>query len=455
MRKPNALKITRREFGRRSALAAAAAAPYFVPASVLGTSAPSNRITLGCIGVGNQGMPIMKKFMEKADCQVLAVCDVNRGSFGYRDDNDFYGREPAQQAVNAFYAKRGGVSSYQGCEAYNDFREVLARNDIQAVTIVTPDHWHAPMTVAAAKAGKDIYCEKPLSLTINQGRAMADAVRKYGRILQVGSHERSNPVARQVCELARNGYLGEIKNIVTHVGEHNKVGPGPGWRPMPVPEGFDYEFWLGPAPQAPYHEDRCLYRFRFNYDYSGGQVTNFGAHSLDMAQWGLDMDDSGPVEVEYLDAKYLLEGSLFNAATHTKFRMRYENGVELLCKTADPAVFIEFQGSEGKVAMGYGIKGVRAEPTSLAEVKIDEDKMLYVSNDHVRNFLECVKDRRDPVAPVEVGHSSSTLCHLGNIAIRLQAKLSWDPSIEEFTGSGAEQANDLLTRPRRGDWPIT
>ena len=331
-------RLSRRGFFRESAQAAAPAAvsglPLIVPSSVRGALAPSNRITVACIGTGNQGYDVMRHFLNMSDAQVVAVCDVNRGSYGYRDEKQFRGREPAQKAVNEYYAKKLGSGRYASCAAYHDFRDVLARNDVDAVTVVVPDHWHALMTIAAAETGKDIYCEKPLSLTIRDGQAMIGAVRRHKRILQTGSHERSNPVTRHACELVRNGRIGRLKKITTFVGFNNKVGPGPGWHEMPVPDGFDYATWLGPAPLAPYHNDRCLYRFRFNYDYSGGQVTNFGAaHSNDMVQWAMGTDDTGPTEVELRTATFLPKGSLFTTATETRFRCRYANGVELVCES--------------------------------------------------------------------------------------------------------------------------
>ena len=339
----------RRDFLKTSALAAAATAPYFAPSSVFGANAPSNRITMGCIGVGNQGFPVMKRFLHHDDCQILAVCDVNRGSHGYKEPKHFYGREPAKKAVADNYAKSRASGSYQGCDAYNDYRDVLARDDIDTVVIASPDHWHATMTIQAAEAGKDIYCEKPLGLTIGDGQAMIKAVRKHNCILQTGSHERSNPNVRRACELVRSGAIGKVTRVVAHVGRHNKIGPGPGWQPSPIPDGFDYDLWLGPAAEAPYHKDRCLYNFRFNYDYAGGQITNFGAHSLDMAQWGLGMDGSGPVKIEHVFADYLPEGSLFNAATYTHFRCTYASGIVLECRTAEPSVRCIFEGTEGVV----------------------------------------------------------------------------------------------------------
>jgi predicted dehydrogenase len=433
--------------------AAAIAAPYVVPARVFGAQAPSNRITVGMIGTGNRGFQVLDMFLKQAGAQVVAVCDVNRGSYGYNSDKQFCGREPAQKLVNEYYGKNTPSGDFKGCDIYTDYRDVLARKDIDAVAVVVPDHWHALMTIRACEAGKDIYCEKPMSLTIEQGRQMVEAVRKHKRVLQTGSHERSNPTTARGVELVRAGRIGQLKKITTFVGYHNKVGPGPGWQPMPVPEGFDYETWLGPAPQAPYHKDRCLYRFRFNYDYSGGQVTNFGAHSNDMAQWALDADNTGPVEIELLEAKFLPAGSLFNAATETKFRMKYANGVEVVCQMDKSQVGARFEGSDGMIQIGYG--GVFTEPGSLKKaITVSNESHLDALANHGRNFLDCVRSRQDPVARVEVGHRSASVCHLGNIAVRLGKKkiLQWDPSAERFTND--DEANAMLTRPMRAPWQI-
>ncbi|MCA9237578.1 MAG: Gfo/Idh/MocA family oxidoreductase [Planctomycetales bacterium] len=443
---------TRRDFLRTTAAAAALAAPTIVPASVFGAAAPSNRITLGCIGLGNQGYPVMQRFLENEQCQVLAVCDVNRGSDGYKNEGQLLGREPAREAVEKHYGKSKSGGGYKGCDAYNDFREILARGDIDAVVIAAPDHWHSTMTVQACEAGKDVYCEKPLGLTIADQQAMVRAVREHNRVLQTGSHERSNPNVRKVVELVRSGAIGKVKRVVANVGRHNMIGPGPGWQPMPVPEGFDYDMWLGPAPTAPYHQDRCLYRFRFNYDYAGGQVTNFGAHSLDIAQWGLGMDDSGPVEVESIYAEFLPKGSLFNAATFTHFRCKYPGGVSLECVTGEPSVRCVFEGTEGLVRIDNQGREFVTIPSDLKSDRFGDDvPEVYASNDdHQRNFIDCVKSRTKPAAPVEVGHRSATVCHIGNIALRLGKKLKWDPQAERFVGS--EAANNMLSRPVRESW---
>jgi predicted dehydrogenase len=444
----NQHRITRREFLNTSGRLAAAATVSVVPISVLGETAPSNRINVACIGTGNQGVLDMRMFLREDDVQVVAVCDVNRASGGYKTADQYLGWEPAQQIVNDFYGNQSRSGTYRGCRAYTDFRKVLARPDVDAVAIVVPDHWHATMTIMAAEAGKDIYCEKPLSLTVADGRAMVNAVRRHGVILQTGSHERSRRQTRFVCELVRNGRIGQLKRIVTAVGPWNKAGPAGAWAPMPVPEGFDYEMWLGPAPWAPYHQDRCLYNFRFILDYSDGQVSNYGAHSLDLAQWGNGTDHTGPVEIEDAGSEWPTDG-LFDVAKTVKFRARYANGVELECVTRNDNVSCRFEGTEGWVETGYG--GTSAEPYSLLTSVIGPGEIhLGTSTNHIRNFIDCIKTRTDPIAPVETGHRSATICHIANIAMQLKRRLRWDPDCEKFTGDN--MANCMLGRAKREPW---
>jgi predicted dehydrogenase len=446
------------------ATACAIAAPTIVPRSVFGANAPSNRINLGFIGLGKQSKVDLPAFLKNEDVQVLAVCDVNKGSFGYNDPKDFLGREPGKQKVEAYYAAKQQSGKYKGCSAYTDFREVMARDDVDAVVIVVPDHWHAVMTLAAAKAGKDIYCEKPLSLTVEDGKAMIKAVREHNRILQTGSHHRSNDAIRRGCELVRNGRIGKLQRIIAYVAKNNFTGPGPGWQPMPVPKGFDYPMWLGPAPEAPYHADRCLYKFRFISDYSGGQTTNFGAHSLDLAQWGHGSELTGPVEFEDAGSEWPTPGSLFTTATKVAFRAKYADGVQLICETHSPGFGARFEGSEGWVEVGYN--GLSTSNKSLKDSIIGADgshlpesvpgkpitEYRLVSSQHVRNFLNAVKSRQDPIEPVEVGHRTATLCHLGNIAMKLKRKIKWDPQAERIMGD--DEATAMLSRPKRKPWTI-
>ena len=449
----------RRDFLRATAMLAA---PLLLPASVFGQNAPSNRINVGIIGCGNQSTVDLPAFLGHDDVQVMAVCDVNTASYGYKDKKQFLGRKPGQEKVNAYYASKAPSGQYQGCDACNDFREVLQRPDIDAVAVIVPDHWHAIISVMAAKAGKDVYCEKPLALTVEQGQQMIKATRQHKRILQVGSHLRASPLVRHACELVRNGRIGQVKRVVACLPPNNAIDPGPGWKPMPVPEGFDYEMWLGPAPAAPYHLDRCLYRFRFIFDYSGGQVTNFGAHDFNIVQWALGTDDTGPVEFEDCGAEWPPKGSLFNTATRAHFRARYASGVELECETREPGSGCRFEGTKGWLQVTG--QALTTEPASIKDAPIGPNEIhLAQSNpqrkentpalfipDHVRNFLDSVKSRQDPVEPVEVGHRMTNICHLGNIAMLLKRKIKFDPKLEQILGDS--EAAKMLSRPLRGTW---
>jgi len=421
--------------------------------SLLAADAPNNRVNAGFIGTGNQGMGMLKRFLAADLGNVVAVCDVNQGSKGYKEPDHFYGREPAKAIVDEASKKKKSRTSE--CAAYNDFRQVLDRKDIDAVVIVVPDHWHRVMTVMAAEAGKDIYCEKPLTFSVADGRLMINAVRQAKRVLQTGSHERSNLVSQFICEAAKAGKIGKIQRVVTKIGYNNKVGPGPGWKPMPVPANLDYRSWLGPAPEQPYHDDRCLYRFRFNYDYSGGQITNFGAHCNDMAHWGMGLDIGGPTEIECLDAKFLPDGSLFNTATETRFRCKYANGVELLCESGDETVQTRFEGTDGWLQTGY--KGTTAsDPSLLVGLPEKGTGTADAHSLHLANFIDCVKSRAEPRAPVEVGHASAVLCHLANAVIRMFPETGpgkvakWDAAKETFIDN--EAANRMLVREQRNPW---
>ncbi len=445
-------KLTRRDF-----IAAASTAfmvPTIVPSSVFGVNAPSNRINIAQIGCGNQSRADLPGMLRLADAQVVAVCDVNKASGGYARKEHFLGRDPAQKKVNEHYAQKVRSGKYQGCDAYSDFRDVLARADIDAVMITLPDHWHALATVKACEAGKDVYCQKPMSLTVHDGQQMIKAVRKHNRILQTGSQYRSNKVVRRMCELVRNGRIGEVKRVVSIINSSG-AGPGPGWQEMPVPAGFDYNMWLGPAPMAPYHSDRCFYRFRFHLDYSGGQVTNTGAHSTDIIQWALDMDGTGPVEFENQPGVvWPPQGHLYTTAMKTDFRARYANGIEFICRTQEPGFGARLEGTEGWVQFSVNnMREVEASSDAIKNSVITADEIhLPVSENHYQNFIDSVKSRKDPIEPVEAGHSTASICHLGNIAMRLKRKLKWDPEKEQFIGD--DEATQMLQRPYRAPWKI-
>lgn len=403
--------------------------PIIVPSSVLGANAPSNRITIGCIGMRNMGTTNMKGFMAKPTAQVVAVCDV-----------DTVYREEARN-----------IAGLEPKSAYNNFRELLVREDIDAVMVATPDHWHVPISIAAAKAGKDIYCEKPLTRTIAEGRTLCDTVKRYGRVLQTGSQQRSNNRFRFACELVRNGRIGKLHTIRVEIPQNSSKNPLT-WQVGPVPEEFDYDMWLGPAMWRPYIEQGCHYNWHFIFDYGGGQLANWGPHYLDIAQWGNGTDHTGPVEIAGR-GKFPKVG-LFNTATRVDVEYTYANGVKLFCTTATDGHWdgsVKFEGSEGWVFIDR--RQINAHPKSLLKSEIGPNEIrLYHSNDHHQNFLDCVRGRNNPVAPVEIGHCSATLCHLGNIAMLTGRKLKWDPDAERFVNNS--EANRMLTRAMRSPWHL-
>jgi hypothetical protein len=424
------LRLTRRRF--LGSAAAAAVGPYFLTSSALGAGArpaASNRITMGAIGIGGMGSGDLNGFLGITDVQVLAVCDVDK------DHSD-----KAKQRVDTRYANTD-------CKAYTDFREVIGRKDLDSVMIATPDHWHALPVIAAAGAGKDIHCQKPLSLTIREGRAMSDACRKYGVVFQTGSQQRSDNKFRFACELVRNGRIGKLLTMEVGLptGHLGKMEPT-----MPVPDGFDYDFWLGQAPWSPYTRVRCHGSFRWFLDYSGGQVTDWGAHHCDIAQWGNGTSYSGPVEIEGKGV-FPTDG-LYDTAVNYRFECLYRNGARMV--VADGATYpngVKFIGSEGWVFVARG--RIDSEPKSLLSSVIGPDEIhLYESRDHKGNFIDCIKSRGETVAPIENAHRSVSIAHLGNLAMRLGRRLKWDPDTEHFGGD--PEAERMLSRAMRAPWHL-
>ncbi len=440
--------ITRRDFVKVSA--SAVSIPYLVSSSVFGASAPSNRITMAFIGVGNQGTNDLRGFLRDDRVQVVAVCDVNKESKGYWANRPG-GREPARRIVNDYYSKGKDSGEYKGCDAYEDFREVIARKDIDAIETALPDHWHAIPVIAAAKAGKDIYGQKPLSLTVADGRAMVKAVKRYNCVFQCGSQQRSDWNFRRACELVRNGRIGKLQTVACGLpsGTPDYAGTNPSKKPEPVPEGFNYDMWLGPAKDAPYCPARCHVNFRWILDYSGGQVTDWGGHHPDCAQWGMGTELTGPVEIKNAKGEFNMD-DLWNSAKKYYFECIYENGVKLIISSRGRGG-VTFKGSDGWVWANRGNHD--ASSKEIKESKIGPGEIhLYKSDNHFRNFIDCVISRKQPVAPIEVAHRSITLAHLGNIAMRLGKNLKWDPKKEQIIGDA--EANAMLKRPYRSPWRI-
>jgi predicted dehydrogenase len=420
------LELTRRRFLKASAGAASAlAVPYFVPSSAFGAN---DKIATGHIGLGGQGGGNLRGFINQA----VAVCDVDKDHLA--------------KAVKAVENARGK------CDAYTDYRKLLERTDIDAVVISTPDHWHALPAIHACQAGKDVYCEKPLSLTVDEGRKLVEAARANNRIVQTGSQQRSANNFRLACELVRSGRIGKLGTVLVGIPGPNhpftKSPPPPDTDPPPQ---LDYDLWLGPAKYRPYNEKRVHYNFRFFWDYSGGQMTNWGAHHIDIGQWGIGADDTGPVEIE---GTATFHPQRWHDVTETcRITYTYANGVKMIVGQGqkDTPSGTTFIGSAGTIHVNRGT--LSSTPAEIIKQPIGSgDVHLYVSNSHHGNFLDCVKSRKLPICDVEIGHRSATICHLGNIAAILGRKIQWDPSKEQIVGD--DEANAMLQRPYRAPWTI-
>jgi predicted dehydrogenase len=443
-------------FSRRSFFQTAIAAgvgPLILPSRIWSADTkPNERISLGFVGIGKQARGLMSGFLSKPETQVVAVCDVdtNRRNDGKKQVEDYYAKQVA-----------GG---YKGCDTFEDFRELLARKDIDAVVIATPDHWHALISIAAAKAGKDIYCEKPLTETIHEAWAVVDTARKSKRVFQTGSMQRSSREFRVACELVRNGVIGKVSRVTAGFG-----GPG---KPCDLGEedaepGLNWDMWLGPAPMRPYNSvlsPRGVHNhfpmWRLYREYGGGFVTDWGAHHLDIAQWGLGMDASGPKEViPPADWQTAEAGVKLRYAGDVEVEHIKENGVtffgsdgedyvnrgklKLTVKGAEKAKYV---AKEDKSPLTEQLDALEKEFLANAKVK------LYASTDHKADFLGAIKSRKKPIADVEIGARSVTACHLVNLGYYHGQKLSWDPGKQQFTnGTGSLS---WLTREYRGDWRV-
>ena len=428
--------LSRRHFLKRSAVVAAAAGfPAIVPRSVFGQNAPSNRIVLGCIGLGKQGAYLLPAFLRESDTQVVSLCDVDKLKL-----------KRALNIAQTYYAKNAsGVG--KGIHTTGDFRELLDRDDIDAVIICTPDHWHGLNVIHAANSGKDIYCEKPLVHNIAEGQAMVEAVRQNNRIFQTGSMQRSDNKFRHACELVQNGYIGDVKHVAVNVGGP----PEPCNLPAePLPDYLNWEMWLGPAPRRPYNSELSPHisinvfpNWRGYRDFGGGGMTDWGAHHFDIAQWGLGMDGSGPVKVIPPDGKEFFDLTYVYANGVTMSRSSVFEGMEVNG--------ILFVGSKGKVMVNRSY--YKTWPEQLIRREFGPDEIhLYKSQNHYSDFLDAVRSRRKPICDIEVGYSTVTVCLMGNIAYELGRPLEFDQKMQQFANDA--EANKLLGRPMRDRWSI-
>jgi predicted dehydrogenase len=425
--------------------------------------APNDRLVFGSIGIGSpasRNLALANDVLNlKREIQGAAVCDVD-------------GRHRRRAAQ--FFKTKG-----MNVEQYRDFRELNDRKDVNVVIIATPDHWHTLIAIDALRKGKDVYCEKPLTLTVAEGKALVKAVRETGRVFHVGSQQRSDARFRLACELVRNGRIGKVQRVETRIGDNPT---SPSLPKVDPPAELDWDFWLGPTPKVDYVEvakngktfTRCHYEFRWWYDYSGGKMTDWGAHHNDIAQWGLGMDDSGPIAVEAEGTPPSSDPNSYNCHPTFKVSYSYANGAGLICShtqldgAVDPKE-TTVKGRDGKerairhnngiLFVGEGGKWIfvnrsliTASDTKLIEEPLPNNAVrLYVSTNHMGNFFDCVRSRKEPICPVQVGHRSVTVGHIGVIALRTGKKLKWDPIKEQFDDA---EANKMLSRPMRAPWKL-
>ncbi len=439
-------EFNRRRFLKRAAGAAAGAVgfPYVVSSSALGSDgsvAASERIVVGCVGVGPQGSGVMRNFLGQKDARVVAVCDVKSHVL-----------KAAQERVNKHYKNND-------CTAYNDFRKLMARKDIDVILSATTDHWHVLTALAAVRSGKDVYLEKPMSLSIEQDQALRRAVHRYGRIFQFGTQQRSGRNFRLACELALNGKLGKLHTInVWSPGSSEGGDP----TPVPVPEWLDYERWLGPAPFTPYTKDRCVNRLWWHIsDYALGFIAGWGIHPVDIALWGGGDRLTGPITLEG-KGKWPTKG-VCNDALNWDIILKYGSGVTMNftgwpCREEWKQKYgkvqshgTAFEGADGWVHVNRG--GITAEPKELLSAEFGpNDKRLTVSNNHVRNLLDCVKTRAKAIAHIDDAVQGDIICQISDIAIRLEQKLVWDMKKERFINN--DTANRRLSRVMRTPWKL-
>ena len=430
-----ATHIARRSFLRRMAapLGAAAIGPAIIPGATIGAegkAAPSDQVTLGVIGYGGRCTVVLDHFMQFADLRCLALADC---------------RDARRRAAKARMDARYGNTD---CVDYSDFRALLARDDLQAVLIATGDRWHTPAAILAAQAGKDVYCEKPISLTIAEGRALVETMQRYGTVYQAGHQRRSVDSYRFQVEAVRRGLIGKLHTIICQTWE------GPTVRheaPRPVPPGFDYDMWLGPTPWYPYTNARVS-GWNYFWDTGGGPIIGMGCHYTDIAQWAHDSDDSGPVAYE---GEATFDPTAFSETPVTaEVRCTYADGVKIVLRSSGTfeARYIRFVGSDGWVQVDDQTNVVTAKPDDILRLRGISARSWAHTGDHARDFLDCVKTRRRTVCYPEAAHRATTICHAANICVRLGRPLKWDPAAERFLGDS--DANHMLARAMRAPWHL-
>jgi len=444
---------SRRKFIAQAATAIAA--PTIIPASVLGKDAPSNRINMGFIGMGNRGMGVMEAHLNHIDVQGIAVSDVAERHFraGERNGKPWrsrdYGRTPGKEAMEKKYAKESESGTYKGCATYKDFRELIARDDIDAVQVATPDHWHAIITMEALKAGKDVYCEKPMTHLFGEGYAIHREVAKQKAIFQVGSQQRSDKKFQQGVEIVRNGLLGKISKMEVGLPQGHNAPEGDS-TPKTPPSDLDYNFWCGPSEKLPYMECRCHWSWRWHLSYGGGQLMDWIGHHNDIGHWGLGLEKSGPISVEAKNW-VMPETDVYNSAVDYDVVSEYEGGIQGVISSRNE-MGVKWIGENGWVHVTRG-KITASNPEWAKDGFVAGDWKAYQSPGHQRNFIDSVKSRKETVAPSENAHRSITPGHIAFVSHELGEKIKWDPKNEKVVGNDSAQEK-LMALPYRGDWKL-
>jgi predicted dehydrogenase len=442
----NAAPKGRRAFFKTSVLAAGAIPLWFATSGnkTSASSSPNERPVLGCIGTGTRWKEFIFAASRHSDCAALSDVD--------------------SQHLEKAYERLRNRKQDAKVDLYGDYRRLLDRKDIDVVTIATPDHWHTKIAIDAMKAGKDVYCEKPLTLTIDEGKQIIKVLEETKRVFQVGTQQRSEMRLRFLTAVAmiKEGRIGRVKRAVCNIGAAPKKGP---FATAAVPANLNWKLWLGQTPLVDYIPERCHYSFRFWYEYSGGKMTDWGAHHVDIAQWAIGMDHTGPTRVEALTGRlpvpfkdgYPITTNEFNTAIEFHIRCLFPNGVEIVIQHDDDNNGILFEGTAGQIRVSRGfLKGAAVEELKSKPLSEDLITRLYKGKrpgDHLRNFFECVRTRDEPISDVYTHHRAITTCHLANITLRLGRALTWDPQTQQIVGD--TQAQSFQSREQRRGYEIT
>ncbi len=442
-------QTSRRKFIGQAA--AAIAAPTIIPASVLGKNAPSNRITMAFVGLGNRGIGVMESFLKYDDVQGMAVCDVAKHHVRVSNGKSSrdYGVEAGKAAMEKKHSDRLEKGEWKGCDTYHDFRELVARDDIDAIQVATPDHWHGIIAMAAIKSGKDVYCEKPVTHLYGEGHALHRAVAEKNAIFQVGSQQRSTKEFQKAVALVRNGLIGKVSKVEVGLPKGHNSPEGDSTIKDP-PSNLDYDFYCGPSKMIPYMDCRVHWSWRWHLNFGGGQLMDWIGHHNDIAHWGIGEEKGGPISVEAKNWTFP-ETEVYDSPVDYDVHSKYANDIEVVISSRNP-MGSKWIGENGWIHVTRG-KLTASNEDWLKDDFVAGDWKPYKSPGHQRNFVECIKSREETIAPAEIGHRSITPGHIAYVSHGLGRKIKWDPKAEKVVGDDAAQ-EALMALPYRGDWKL-